>query len=85
MTTETQRIFEEALGLPEEDRERLVDLLQESLPPYEEPEEPEPGYEEAWGEEIKRRLDDIDSGRVKTIPWSEVREELRARLRGNGS
>ena len=36
----------------------------------------------AWKAEIKRRLEDIDSGRVKTIPWEDVQKQLEARLRG---
>jgi putative addiction module component (TIGR02574 family) len=32
--------------------------------------------EEAWLAEIERRMADLDSGLVQTIPW----EELRARL-----
>ena len=37
----------------------------------------------AWKAEIKRRLEDIDSGRVKTIPWEEVRDRLRERIRAH--
>jgi len=32
--------------------------------------------EAAWDEEIKRRVDDIRSGRVKTIPGEQVLREL---------
>jgi putative addiction module component (TIGR02574 family) len=32
--------------------------------------------EEAWDAEIARRLDEIDSGRVKMIPWSEARRQI---------
>ncbi len=35
----------------------------------------------AWDEEIKRRVDDIRSGRVKTIPGEEVLRRLKTRLR----
>jgi len=34
----------------------------------------------AWNEEIERRIHQIDSGEVKTIPWEEVRAKLYARL-----
>ncbi len=37
----------------------------------------EPGYDEAWAEEIARRIDDMDSGRVRTIPHERVMAELR--------
>ncbi len=38
--------------------------------------ESEEGVEDAWRAEIERRMAELDSGTVKTIPW----EELRARL-----
>ena len=34
------------------------------------------GVEEAWSAEIERRLADYRAGRIKTIPWSEVRARL---------
>ena len=36
----------------------------------------EPGVEEAWSEEIRRRVEALEAGTVKTLPWSEVRERL---------
>jgi putative addiction module component (TIGR02574 family) len=36
---------------------------------------------EEWQRELKRRIAEIDSGAVKTIPWFEVREHLRSLLR----
>jgi putative addiction module component (TIGR02574 family) len=36
--------------------------------------------EAAWAEEIERRVRQIDSGEVKTIPWEEVRAKISARL-----
>ncbi len=32
--------------------------------------------EEAWNAEIQRRVEELDSGKVETIPWSEVRQRL---------
>jgi putative addiction module component (TIGR02574 family) len=37
-------------------------------------------YEEEWNIEIRRRADEIDSGAVKTIPWEQVKAELRSLL-----
>jgi putative addiction module component (TIGR02574 family) len=31
------------------------------------------GVEAAWNEEIKRRIEEIDSGKVQMIPYEEVR------------
>ena len=36
--------------------------------------------EAAWGDEIKRRLDEIDSGAVQMIPHEEVLARLDARI-----
>lgn len=65
-------LLEKALALSAEDRERLIDQLIASRS-----EEPtEEGAEAAWEEEIKRRVDDIRAGRVKTIPGEQVLQEL---------
>ena len=37
--------------------------------------------EEAWREEIHRRLQQTDSGAIGTIPWDETRQKLRDSLR----
>jgi putative addiction module component (TIGR02574 family) len=44
-------------------------------------EAPEEGLEAAWDDEIKRRVDDIRSGRVKTIPGEQVLRELAEEFR----
>ncbi len=38
------------------------------------------GVEAAWSEEVKRRIEDIDSGKVQMIPYEEVRRRLAALL-----
>ncbi len=64
------------MRLDPEDRAALTGLLIESLDP-----ESDEGVEEAWMAEIERRMAEVDSGAVQTIPW----EELRARLYGRSS
>jgi putative addiction module component (TIGR02574 family) len=71
MTREVEELYEQASQLPEEDRAELAGKLLESI---EEP--PDEGVEEAWAAEIERRIADYRAGRVKTIPWSEVRAHL---------
>ncbi len=44
----------------------------------------EEGVEAAWSEEIKRRIEEIDSGKVQMIPYEEVRRRLLARLSDAG-
>jgi len=42
--------------------------------------QPDEDVEAAWAEEIERRVRQLDSGEVKTIPWEQVRANLYARL-----
>ncbi|MBZ5655598.1 MAG: addiction module protein [Acidobacteriia bacterium] len=68
MTPQVSEVLEKALGLSTQERGLLIDRLIESLD--EGP--PEDGVEEAWSEEIKHRVDDIRSGKVKMIPGEQV-------------
>lgn len=75
MGRQVKELLEEAVALPEADRAELAGLLLETLE-----NEPEPGVEVAWANEIERRVREIESGAVQTIPWEQVRAELYARL-----
>ena len=77
VTPQLSELLEKALALSTRERGVLIDRLIESLD--EGP--PEEGVEAAWDEEIKRRVDDIRSGRVKTIPGEQVLRRLKTRLR----
>jgi hypothetical protein len=70
MTPQVSELLEKALGLSTHERGLLIGL--ESL----DDEPAEQGVEAAWDAEIKRRVDDIGSGRVKTIPGQRVLREL---------
>jgi putative addiction module component (TIGR02574 family) len=35
----------------------------------------------SWNEEIARRIDELDSGKAKTIPWDEVQRRIAAKLK----
>jgi len=76
MTPQVSEVLEKALTLSTQERGLLIDRLIESLDegPAEE------GVEDAWEEEIKKRVDDIRSGKAKMIPGEEVRRRLAARL-----
>jgi len=71
MARSARELFEEAMRLDPEERATLMRLLIENLDA-----ESEEGVEDAWRVEIERRMGELDSGSVQTIPW----EELRARL-----
>ena len=77
MARDVTELLREASQLPEADRAELAGRLLESLDG-----EPDEDVEAAWAEEIERRVRQIESGEVKTIPWEDVREKLYARLHG---
>jgi len=71
MTTHLSELFAEASNLSESERATLAGLLIESLES-----EIDSDVEEAWREEIERRLAELDSGTARTVPWETVRAEL---------
>jgi len=68
MTQHASNLLAEALRLPENDRARLAADLIESLDA-----EADDDVDSAWSLEIQRRIEDIQSGRVMTVPWAEAR------------
>lgn len=72
----TAELLQHALQLPEDDRLALATELLESV---EGPENPE--WAAAWAAELDRREREIDEGRVKPVPWAEVKAKLEARYR----
>jgi putative addiction module component (TIGR02574 family) len=76
MTPQVSELLEKALALSTQERGELAARLIDSLDDG----SPEDGVEEAWQEEVQRRVDDIRSGRVQTIPGEQLRERLNARL-----
>jgi len=83
-------VLSQALELPLKQRARIAHELIVSLD--EEPPDDPAEVARAWGEEIARRIDDLESGRVEAVPWSVVKKDLdrtiravRARKRRNRS
>jgi putative addiction module component (TIGR02574 family) len=71
MTTNAAELLRTALTLDENDRAAMAGALIESLSGS-----PDTGVVEAWDHEIQRRTEELDSGAVATLPWSEVRQRL---------
>ena len=71
MARDVMELFREASQLPEAERADLAGRLLQSLHG-----EPDEDVEAAWAEEVERRIRQVDSGEVKTIPWEEVRAKL---------
>lgn len=76
VTQEADKLLKQALTLPAEDRAALAGSLIDSLDS-----EVDESADEAWSNEISRRIEDLDSGRAKTVPWEEVRRRISAKLR----
>lgn len=76
MTMPLQQIEAEALRLPPNERGRLAGRLLESLEPSAQ-DTPE-NIAKAWDDEIARRIEAMDAGQTKGIPYEQVRAELRA-------
>ena len=77
MTAQTMDIMERAEMLPIDLKLELVDRLLESISPSQKE------IDELWKVEIERRVEEIRSGKVKTIPGEQVFEEIRNRFRRN--
>ena len=71
MTKEVSELLQKALALPAEARAALAGSLLDSLD-----DAVDPTPEEAWRLEIARRIEDLDSGKVKPIPWAEARRQI---------
>jgi putative addiction module component (TIGR02574 family) len=71
MSKKSERVLEDALTLPPDERVDVAVALMDSLN-----EQEDEGVEEAWAKEIERRIQEVESGAVKTIPWADVRRRL---------
>ncbi|HEY6274078.1 MAG TPA: addiction module protein [Terriglobales bacterium] len=74
---EASELLKHALALPDKERADLAASLIDSLDST-----MDEDVEIAWQEEVVRRLKDFETGKVKGIPWEEVRREGRALLNG---
>jgi putative addiction module component (TIGR02574 family) len=71
MARSARELFDEAMRLDPKERATLMRLLIDTLDA-----EAEEGAEDAWRAEIERRIADLDSGAVETVPWGELRARL---------
>jgi len=77
MSQEVSELLKRALALPAEARAALAGSLLESLE-----DTLDTAVEEEWSQEIARRISELDSGKVKPIPWAEARRQISAILNG---
>ena len=71
MSETAQQLISSALQLPASDRAEVVDAILASLQPQLDGDSAAE-IQNAWADEIRSRIDDIDSGRVNTIPSAEA-------------
>jgi len=75
MKPEVSELLEKALSLPPEARAALAVSLLDSLE-----DTVDATAEEEWNKEIARRVAELDSGKVKPVPWAEARRQISAIL-----
>ncbi len=71
MKQDSDDLLKEALKLPPEARAALAGSLLDSLD-----QEVDEDAETAWHAEIDRRLNYLDSGKIKPVPWPEARRKI---------
>jgi len=69
----TKDLFDEAVSLPLEIRTKLVEKLLNSLNPSQKE------TDKLWAKEAERRVEEIKSGKVKTIPGERIFKKIRDR------
>lgn len=78
MSQDAERILTEAMDLSIKERAAIAEQLIRSL---DGPADDDHNVEQAWDQEIKKRIDEIDSGKVEMIPWEKVQADIEEKLR----
>ncbi len=72
MSPGAEQVLQSALTLSQADQVEVIEALIAALDLA----GPQP-LDESWLAEIRRRSAELDAGKVKAIPWPEVRERAR--------
>jgi putative addiction module component (TIGR02574 family) len=75
MSPEVSDLLKRALALPIDERAALANTLLDSL------ETTNQSVEEAWDEEVSRRMADLKAGRAVIILWEQLHRELLAMVK----
>lgn len=67
----TKDLIAEISDLPVEQRARIADQILQTL------NTPDPDIESAWMQEVEKRVDEYDKGKVDLVPAREVFKSLR--------
>lgn len=73
MTAQTTELMDVVDSLPIDMKLELIDHLLESISPRRK------DVDEAWEEEVERRIDEVETGKVKLVPGEEVFARMRER------
>lgn len=72
MSPEVSDLLKRALALPADERAALANTLLDSL------ETTNQSVQEAWDEEVARRIQDLKTGKAVTVPWEQLHRDLLA-------
>lgn len=75
MGTKTDELMEMVESLPVEIKTKLIEKILESLNPTQKE------IDKLWAEEAEKRVEEIKSGKVKTIPAEKVFEEVKRKYK----
>jgi len=78
MSPTSEELLDAALALSDADRLELVEALIVSL--YS---EHEPSFEAGWRDAIERRATELRDGETLPVPWEQVKQQARERLRSS--
>lgn len=70
MSPDVTDLLKKALALSAEERAALANTLLDSLETTDE------SVQEAWDEEVARRIRDLKAGKAVTVPWEQLHREL---------
>lgn len=74
MTAETMDLLKRVDSLPIDLKIEIVDKILASLSPTQK------DIDDLWKAEVERRIDDLESGKAKTIPGDQVFANIRERF-----
>jgi len=72
MSPEVSDILKRALALSTDERAALANTLLDSLDTTNE------SVQDAWDEEVARRIKDLKDGKAVTVPWEQLHRQLLA-------
>ena len=71
MTKPAEKVLSEALSLDTRERAEIAAQLIASLDG-----EPDEDVEAAWAAEVDRRIEEVEAGRAKLVPWEDVERRI---------